>query len=93
MLGSHLVPQLGVALGLRGLPLQGIHLSRNFLEDVVHPRQILLGIFETRFGKPFLGLELCDTCGFFEDGAAIRWTAAQNLAYPSLLDQGVGFWP
>ena len=75
------------------MALERIHLPRDFLEDVIHPGQVLLGIFKSRFGEALLGLELCYAGSFFDDGAAIRGTAAQDLPDASLLDQGIGFWP
>src|SRR4029077_7017842 len=89
----HLLAQLGVAFGLGGLALQRIHLARYFLEDVVHARQVHLGIFETRFSQPLLGLELGNAGGLFDNGPAMGWTAAEDLPDASLLDQGIGFWP
>ena len=84
---------LRIALGLGGLALQRIHLPRDFLENVIHAGQVQLGVFQARFGQPLLGLELGDAGGLFDDGAAIRGTAAQDLPDASLLDQGVGFRP
>ena len=89
-LGAHLLAQPGVALGLRGLALQRIHLARDFVEDVVDAGQIQLGVFEARFGETLLGLELRDAGGFFENRAAIGGTAAEDLADASLLDERVG---
>ena len=89
-LGSHFVAQPGIALSLGRLPLQRIHLSRHFFKNVIDPRKILLGIFETRLSQPFLGLEFGDARGLFDNGPAICGTAAQNLANASLLNQRVG---
>ena len=86
----HFLAQFGIAFRFRGLALERIHLARDFVENVIHPRQVLLGVFQTRFGQPLLGLELGDAGGLFDDGASIGWTAAQNLPNPSLLDQRVG---
>ena len=92
-LGAHLVAQARVALGLRSLALQRIHLSRDFFEDVVHARQVELGIFEARFGETLLRLEFGDARSLFENGAAISRTAAQDLPNASLLDHSVGLRP
>ncbi len=62
----------------------------DFLVDVVHAVQIKLGIFETRFRQPFLGLELGDPRGFFDDRAPVGGTAGKDLAYAPLLDQSIG---
>ena len=70
-LGAHFVAQLGVALGLRGLALQRIHLARDFFEDVVDAGQVLLGVFEAGFRKALPGLELGDAGGLFDNGAAV----------------------
>ena len=59
-LGAHFFAQPGIALRLRGLPLQRIHLPRDFFENVVHAGQVQLGVFQARFGQPLLGLELRD---------------------------------
>ena len=88
--GAHLVAQSGIALRLAGLALQRIHLPRDFFENVVDAVQVLLGIFQARFGQALLGLEFRDPGGFFNDGAAVGGTAAQNLPDASLLDQRVG---
>ncbi len=87
---AHLFAQLGVALGLRGLTLQRIHLSRDFVENIVHAGKIQLGVFQSSFGEALLGLEFRDSGCFFEDGSAIGWTAAEDLADAPLLDQRVG---
>ena len=42
---AHLIAQLGVALGLRRLALQRIHLPRDFVEDVVDARQVQFRVF------------------------------------------------
>ena len=89
-LGAHLVAQLGEALGLRGLALQGIHLARDFVEDVVEARQVQLGFFEARFGEALLRFELGDAGGFFDDRAAIGRLAAQDLSNTALFDDRVG---
>ena len=92
-LGTHLFAQFGVALCLGSLPLERIHLARDFLENVIHSRQVLLGLFQARFRQPLLGLELGDAGGFFDDGAAVGGTAAQNLSDASLLDQRIRLRP
>ncbi len=88
-LGAHLIAQLGITLGLRRLPLQRIHLARDFVEDVVDARQVQPGVFQARLGQPLAGLELRDASGFFDDGAAVGRLAAQNLPDAPLLDDGV----
>ncbi len=90
-LGAHFFAQPGIALSFRSLPLERIHLARNFLEDVVHARQVELRVFETGFGQALLGLEFRDASRFFEDGAAIGGTAAEDLPNTSLFNQGIGF--
>ena len=86
-LGPHFFPQPGIALRLRGLPLQRIHLPRDFVEDVVHARQVQLGVFQSRFGEPLLGLELRNAGSLFQNRAAIGRAAAQDLPDASLLDR------
>ena len=75
-LGPHFVAQPGIALSLGRLPLQRIHLPRHFFKNVIDPRQILLGIFETRLSQPFLSLEFGDARRLFDNGPAIGRTAA-----------------
>ena len=91
--GAHFFAQARVALGFGGLALEGIHLPRDFVEDVVDTGQVELGVFQARFGQTLLGLEFRDPGGLFEDGAAVRRTAAEDLPNASLFDQRVGFRP
>ena len=88
-LGAHLVAQSGIALGLAGLALERVHLPRDFFENVVDAVQVRLGVFETRFGETLFRLEFGDSGRLFDDGAAVRRTAAQNLTDASLLDERV----
>ena len=92
-LGAHLVAQLGIALGFAGLALERVHLPRDLFEDVVHAVQIRLGVFETRLRETLPRLELRNPSRFFNDGAAVRRTAAQNLTDASLLDERVRLRP
>src|SRR6266436_8159007 len=85
--GAHLVAQPGIALSLAGLPLERVHLPRDFFEDVVHSVEISLGVFEARFGETLPRLEFRDARRLFNDGAAVRRTAAQNLPDAPLLDE------
>ena len=87
---AHLVAQLGVTLGFRRLPLQRIHLPRDFVEDVVDAGQVELGVFQPSFGQPLARFVLGDAGSLFNDGAAIGGLAAEDLADASLLDDGVG---
>ncbi len=89
---AHFVAQLGIALGFGGLTLQRVHLPRDFVEDVVDARQVLLGVGKPGLGEALASLELGDAGGFFDDVAAIRGLAAQNLPDASLLDERVGLW-
>ena len=75
-LGAHLVAQPGIALGLAGLAFERVHLPRDFFENVVHAVQIRLGVFETRLGETLLRFEFRNPSRFFNDGAAVRRTAA-----------------
>src|SRR6266404_9384515 len=85
--GAHLVAQPGIALGLAGLALERVHLPRDLFENVVHTIQISFGVFESRLGKTLLRLEFRNAGGLFDDGAAVRRSAAQNLTNASLLDE------
>ena len=77
------------APGARRLPLERIHLPRDFLQDVVDAVQVLLGAFELEFRQPFAGLELGDAGGLFDDRTAIERTRAEDLPDAALLDDGV----
>src|SRR5271157_5139722 len=88
-LGAHLVAQPGIALGLAGLALERVHLPRDLFENVVHAIQVGLGVFQARLGKTLLSLEFRNPGRLFNDGAAIRRTAAQYLPDASLLNQRV----
>ena len=92
-LGAHLVAQLGIALGFGGLPLQRVHLPRDFLKNVIHAVQVELGVFQACFRQPLLRFELRDPGRFFNNGAAIRRTAGENLPDASLLDQRIRLRP
>src|SRR6266566_8741390 len=92
-LGSHFVAQLGIALGFRRLPLQRVHLPRDFLEDVAHARQVLLSVLETRFRQPLLRLEFRNSGSLFDNRPPVGRTAAQNLPNPSLLDERIRLRP
>ena len=87
--GAHFIAQAAVALCLAGLPLERVHLPRDFFKNIVDAIQVHLRIFEPGFGEAFLRLELCDARGFFNHRAAIGRTAAQDLPDASLLDERV----
>ena len=92
-LGSHFIPQASVTLRLGSLSLQRVHLPRDFLEDIIHPVQVELGIFQPGFREPLLGLKLRDSGSFFKNVAAVCWTAAQDLPDSALLNQRVRLRP
>ena len=92
-LGPHFFAQAGVAFSLRSLPLQRIHLSRDFFEDVIDAGQVLLGIFKARFRQPLLGFEFRNPRSFLNDRPPVGGTAAQDLADASLFDQGIRLRP
>ena len=85
--------QFAVALRLRRLTLQRIHLAADFFQDVEDARQICLGRFELRFGEPLLCLETRDAGGFFDDRAAVLRLGAEDLPDASLLDDRVALRP
>ena len=89
----HLRAQFLVAPRLGRLPLERIHLPRDFFQDVEHARQVLLGAFELGFGQPLARLVLADAGGFFDDRAAVGRLVGKNLADAALLDDGVAFRP
>src|SRR3979411_1083090 len=91
--GAHLVAQPGIALGLAGLAFERVHLPRDFFEDVIHAVEIRFSVFEARLGKTLLRLEFRDARSLFNDGAAVRRTAAQNLTDASLLYERVRLRP
>ena len=73
--GIQLDLEFAIALGLGRLALERIHLAGDFLQDVVHARQILLGAFQLGFGQALPGLELGDAGGFFDHarGGPAAW--------------------
>ena len=83
--------QLGVAAGLGRLALERIGLAGNLLQNVVHPRQILLSAFQLGLGETLTRFELGDAGGFFNDAAAVLGLGAEDLADAALLDDGVAF--
>jgi len=66
---------------------------RDFFENIIHAREVQLGIFQSRLCQSLLGLEFRDPCGFFNNGAAVGRTAAQDLSYAPLLDQCIRLRP
>ena len=90
---AQLVAHHGEALGLRRLPLQAVHLPRDFFKDVVHARQILLGAFQAQLGQPLLVLEARDPRRLFDDGPPVVRLGAEQLPDPLLPDDGVAFRP
>src|SRR5205085_244506 len=72
---------------------EGVHLARDFLENVVHAGEILFGFFEPGFRQPLLGLEPGDAGGFLENGATIGGSTAENLADTALLDESIALRP
>ena len=85
------LPQLRITLCLGCLPFQGVHLARHFFENVVDAIQVELGIFQACFRQPLLGLEFGYARRLFDDRAAIRRPARQDLSDAPLLDQRVRF--
>ena len=75
----------------RCLPLERVHLPRDFLQNVVDAVQVLLCAFELEFRQPLAGLELGDARGLFDDRTAIERTRAEDLPDAALLDNGVVF--
>ena len=75
------------------MPLQRVHLARDFVEDVVDASEVLLGIFEAGFRQTLPRFELGDAGRLFNDGAAIGGLAAEDLTDAALLDDGVGLGP
>src|ERR1019366_5963472 len=83
--------QFAIALGLGGLPLERIHLPRDFLQDVVDARQVLLGALQLGFGQTLPGLELGNPGRLFDHRAPVLRLGTQNLPDAPLLDDGVAF--
>ncbi len=88
-LGFQLRFEFVVALRLRSLPLQRIHLPPDLFEDVVYARQVLLGAFELRLRQPLPGFELGDAGRFLNDRAPVLRLRAQNLPDAALFDDRV----
>ncbi len=85
----HLIAQLCITLGFCSLAFEGIHLPRDFVENVVDTRQILPRMLQAQLGKSLLSLEPRDARSFFDNRAPIVRLARENLADASLLDDCV----
>ena len=90
---AHLVAQRAVALRLRRLPLQRSHLLRDFLENVVHPRQVLLRLLQPQFGQTLLRFEARNSGSLFDNRAPVMRLRAQQLPDALLADDRVGLRP
>src|SRR5271163_4638116 len=88
-LRAHFFPQTRIALGLRRLAFQRIHLPRDFFKNVVDAVQVQLGVFQARLGETLLAFEFGDAGRLLENRAAVRGTAAQDLADAALFNQRV----
>ena len=89
--GAHLFAQRGIALGFHGLPFERTHLPRDFFEDVVDTRQVLLGLFQAKLRKPLPGFETSDSGRLFDNRAPVMGLGTEQLPDALLLDNGVGF--
>ena len=89
--GVELDLELAETLGLGRLPLEGVHLAGDFLQNVVDTGQVLLGAFQLCFGQALAGLEAGDAGGFLDHGAAVLRFGTQDLADAALFDDGVAF--
>ena len=83
--------EFAVAPRLGRLPLERIHLPRDFFQNVVHARQVLLGAFQLGFRQPLARFELGDAGGLFDHRAAVLRLRAEDLPDAALLDDGVAF--
>ena len=75
------------------MPLQRVHLARDFFENVIHAREVLLSILKARLRQSFLSFEFCYSRRFFDNRATVGWSAAQDLPNASLFDQRIGLRP
>ena len=78
-----------VAAGFAGLALQGADLALHLAHDVVDADEIRFGVFELAQRFAFLRFELGDAGGFFEHGATIFRTTAQDQVDLALLHDGI----
>src|SRR5207253_11276119 len=90
---GQLLAQPAIALCLRGLPFQRVHLPGDFLKDVVDAGQVQLRLLQPRLRQTLAGFELGYARGLFDDGAPVMGLAAEDLPDATLLDDGVGLWP
>ena len=88
-LSAQLFAHRGIALRLRRLALQAVHLPRDLFKDVVHARQILFRAFQAQLRQPLLGLEARNAGGLFDNGSALIGLRAQQLPDAFLPDDGV----
>ena len=72
------------------LPLEGADLAFYFLNDVANSQEIRFGCFQLAERFAFLRFVFGDAGGFFENGATIFRTRAENQIDLALLHDGVG---
>ena len=78
-----------VALGPLRLALERIRLARDFLQDVVDPLEIQLGVGELQLGQLAARFEASHAGGFLHEGPPVQRACRQELPDAPLLDDGV----
>ena len=86
-----MLPQPQVFLGLFALLRQRAHLHLQFADDVVHPQEVLLFLFQLMGRFIFSGFIFYDAGRFFKNTAAVIALCAQNLIDTPLADDGISF--
>ena len=81
--------EFGITLRLGRLPLQRIDLARDLLENVVHPRQVLLGALQLSLRQALASLEFRDPRRLFDHRPPILRLRAEDLPDAPLLDNRV----
>src|SRR2546423_5937997 len=75
---------------LPGLPLERADLPLDLFDDVAEAQQIRFGRLEFSQRFALLRLVFGDTSSFFENGAPIFWTGAENQIDLALFHDGIG---
>ncbi len=81
--------QLPVAAGRPGLPGERFDLHLQFKDQILHPDQVLPGLFETALGFTFPELVFKDAGGLLEYLPAVLRLAVDDPLHPSLSDHGI----
>ncbi len=85
---AHLLGDHAVAHRLLGLALEGLDLAGELIDDVVEPRQVLLGRAQPQLRLVPARVQARDAGGFFQHAAALLGLGRDDLADAALVDEG-----